>query len=126
MQMNSFGDMMPSFFHFTFVNCLHFVCKVRQGTSPKSFEGCTASYLPDLVYFLQDIMPFVSALSYRHSDIPLCLLLSAIFFIIFFPFLTHQCRGLIIHNNMPHCALSMYEINSQSFTVRSSVKMVEN
>ena len=36
-QMNSLGDMMPSFFLFSFVNCLHFDCKVCQGTSTR---GC--------------------------------------------------------------------------------------
>ena len=30
---------MPSFFLFSIVSCLHFVCKVCQGTSPRSFEG---------------------------------------------------------------------------------------
>ena len=30
---------MPSFFLFSFVSCLHFVCKVRQGMSPRSSGG---------------------------------------------------------------------------------------
>ena len=37
-QINSLGDMMPFSFLFSFVNCLHFVCKVRQETS-RGFEG---------------------------------------------------------------------------------------
>ena len=32
-QMNILGEKMPSFFLFSFVSCLHFVCKVRQGTA---------------------------------------------------------------------------------------------
>ena len=38
-QMNSLGDMMGSFLLFSFVNCLHFICKVHQGTPPRSYGG---------------------------------------------------------------------------------------
>ena len=37
--MNSLGDMMHYFFLFPFASCLHFICKVRQGTSPRGFGG---------------------------------------------------------------------------------------
>ena len=37
--MNSLGNMKPSFFFFSFVSCLHFVCKVCQETSPRGFGG---------------------------------------------------------------------------------------
>ena len=41
--------MMPSFFIFSFVSCLHFVYKVRKGTSSRSFEGVQLHiYLPKI------------------------------------------------------------------------------
>ena len=45
---------MPSLFLFSFVICLHVVCKVCQGTSQELW-GCTASYLPN--YFLPFHLP---------------------------------------------------------------------
>ena len=66
--MNSLGDVMPSFFLFSFVSCLHFVCKVRQGTSPRSF-GVYSVIFTEFCFIQKDVLALLGDLLSKKSSL---------------------------------------------------------
>ena len=53
---------MPSFFLFSFVSCLHFVCKVRQETSSRSFGGVQ-------LHIYRNCIPQTRLLSFKTPEV---------------------------------------------------------